>query len=42
MYERGADEDQVGIILGISDRSAVRDLLPRPKPSLAELLDELV
>jgi integrase len=42
MYERGADEDQVGTILGISDRSAVRDLLPRPKPSLAELLDELV
>lgn len=42
MYERGADEDQVGTILGIGERSAVRELLPRPKPTLAELLDELV
>ena len=42
MYERGADEDQVGEILGIADRSAVREQLPRPKPSLAALLDELV
>lgn len=42
MYERGADEDQVGEILGIADRSAVRDQLPRPKPTLAALLDELV
>ena len=30
MYERGADEDQVGAILGIGERSAVRELLPRP------------
>lgn len=42
MYERGADEEQVGIILGIGERSAVRELLPRPRPTLAELLDELV
>lgn len=42
MYERGADEDQVGVILGIGERSAVRELLPRPKPTLAELLDQLV
>jgi hypothetical protein len=42
MYERGADEDQVGTILGIGERSAVRELLPRPKPTLAELLDELI
>lgn len=42
MYERGADEDQVGLILGISERSAVRQLLPRPRPTLAEILDELV
>ena len=42
MYERGADEDQVGAILGIGERSAVRELLPRPKPTLAELLDELI
>lgn len=42
MYERGADEDQVGVILGIGDRSAVREHLPRPRPMLGELLDELV
>jgi len=42
MYERGADEDQVGAILGISDRSAVRELLHRPRPTLAQLVDELV
>ncbi|THF64969.1 site-specific integrase [Pseudothauera nasutitermitis] len=42
MYERGGDEAQVGIILGIGERSAVRELLPRPRPTLAELLDELV
>ena len=39
---RGADEDQVGVILGIADRSAVREQLPRPKPMLAELLDEVI
>ena len=33
---------EVGEILGIADRSAVREQLPRPKPSLAALLDELV
>lgn len=42
MYERGADEEQVGAILGIGERSAVRELLPRPKPTLAEVLDELL
>jgi len=42
MYERGADEDQAGMILGISERSAVREMLQRPKLTLAELLDELV
>lgn len=42
MYERGADEDQVGVILGIGERSAVRELLPRPRPTLAEILDESV
>ena len=29
MYERGADEDQVGLVLGIADRSAVREQLRR-------------
>jgi len=42
MYARGADEDQIGLILGIADRSAVREQLPRPRPVLAELLDEVV
>jgi hypothetical protein len=42
MYERGADEDQVGEVLGIADRSAVREQLARPRPTLAHLLDEAV
>jgi len=42
LYERGADEDAVGLILGISERSAVRELLLRQKPSIEQLLDELV
>jgi hypothetical protein len=33
---------RMGAILGIGERSAVRELLPRPKPTLAELLDELI
>lgn len=40
MYERGADEDQVGLVLGIADRSAVREQLPRPRPELAKVLEE--
>lgn len=42
LYERGADEAQVGLLLGISERSAVRELLSRPKPTMATLVDELV
>jgi integrase len=42
MYERGADEDQVGEVLGIADRSAVREQLARPRPALAQVLDEMV
>lgn len=42
LYERGADEAQVGLLLGISERSAVRELLSRPKPTIAALVDELV
>jgi hypothetical protein len=42
MYGRCADEDQVGVILGIADRSAVREQLPRPKPLLAQLLEEVI
>ncbi len=40
MYERGADEDQVGLVLGIADRSAVREQLPRPRPPVPNLMDE--
>ena len=42
LYERGADERQVGILLGISEQSAVRELLPRKKPTIASLVDELI
>jgi integrase len=42
LYERGADEDQVGLLLGISQRSAVREQLLRRKPTILELVDELV
>jgi len=42
MYDRGADEDQVGLVLGIADRSAVREQLPRPRPTLTDALDELI
>ncbi|CAH0353455.1 site-specific integrase [Aquabacterium sp. CECT 9606] len=42
LYERGADEDAVGLILGISERSAVRELLARPKPTAEQLLSDLV
>ena len=42
LYARGADEEQVGILLGISDRSSVRGLFPRPRPMLAQLVEELI
>lgn len=42
LYERGADEDHVGLLLGISARSAVRELFPRPRPTIPELMHELV
>lgn len=42
LYERGADEAQVGLLLGISERSAVRELLSKNKPTIAALVDELL
>ncbi len=42
LYARGADEGQVGLLLGIRDRSAVRELFPRARPALEELVHELV
>ncbi len=40
MYERGADEAQVGQVLGIADLSAVRAQLARPRLDLALLLED--
>lgn len=42
LYARGADEMQVGLLLGISERGAVREMFPRRLPSLDELTTELV
>lgn len=42
LYDRGADEEQIGLVLGISERSAVREMLPRARPSMASLVQELV
>jgi integrase len=40
MYARGADEDQIGLVLGIADRSAVREQLPRPRADLLSVMEE--
>lgn len=42
LYERGADEDQVGMVLGIAERRAVREQFPRTRPTMARLVQELV
>ena len=42
LYDRGADEEQVGLVLGISDRGALRELFPRIRPEIATLVAELV
>lgn len=42
MYQRGADEEQVGMILGISKGSEIRARMMRPKPTFDDLLDELI
>jgi integrase len=42
LYARGADEMQVGLLLGISERAAVREMFPRRLPSLDQLTDDLV
>jgi integrase len=42
LYDRGADEEQVGLVLGISEKSAVREQFPRARPSMAALVQELV
>jgi integrase len=40
LLARGADEAQIGLILGITEKQAVRGLLPR-RPELYELMTEL-
>lgn len=42
LYARGADESQVGLLLGIADRSAVREQFPRRLPTLDALTTDLV
>ena len=42
LYSRGADEAQVGLLLGIADRSAVRERFPRRQPTLEELTKDLI
>lgn len=37
---RGADEEQIGLILGITEKQAVRELLPR-RPEIFELMTDL-
>jgi integrase len=40
LFFRGADEEQIGIILGITEKQDVRKLLP-PRPGVAELMTDL-
>lgn len=42
LYARGADESQVGLLLGIAERSAVREQFPRRLPTMDELTRNLV
>lgn len=42
LYECGADEAQVGALLGIRDNRVVRALLPRPRPTLSDLTQRLL
>ena len=42
MFERGAAEDQIGELLGISDKKAVRELLPKVHRPLQAVVRELV
>lgn len=42
LYGRGADEEQVGLVLGINDRWMVREMFPRARPTMAQLVEDLV
>lgn len=42
LYTRGADEAQVGLLLGIAERSAVKEQFPRRQHTMEELTRDLV
>ena len=42
LCERGADERQIGELLGISERSAVREMISKLRPTIKFLVDELI
>lgn len=42
LFERGADEDQIGEVLGISEMKSVRELLPNVRQPLQVVVRELV
>lgn len=42
LFERGADEDQIGEVLGISEMKSVRELLPKCRQPLQAVMRELV
>ncbi|KQP23349.1 site-specific integrase [Pseudorhodoferax sp. Leaf267] len=42
LYARGADEAQIGLLFGISERRHVREQFPRRVPTLAVLMQDLV
>lgn len=42
LFERGAAEEQIGEILGISDKKSVRELLPKLYQPLQAVVRELV
>lgn len=42
LFERGAAEDQIGEILGISEKKSVRELLPKQRQTLQSVVRELV
>lgn len=42
LYARGAEDEQVGLVLGIAQRSSVRQMFPRTRPTIAELVEDLI
>ena len=42
LYDRGADEEQIGMVLGIGERRAVQEQFPLTRPTMARPVQELV